>query len=84
MDSVGTASAIMVILALLIGLVAGYLTRRWLVAFLLGTLASQVYFYAELEPSNAAEMLLPLAYSAAPALIGALVGCMVRKRRGLS
>jgi hypothetical protein len=84
MDEVGTATVIMVGIALLIAAVTGFVARNWLTAILLGILASQVFFVIEFGPTSVEEMFFPAAYSTVPASIGAFVGVVVGKRRGVS
>ena len=80
---VGSVTAIMAGLALLIAAVAGFTTRNRLAAILLGILASQALFFVVFGPVSIEEMLFPAAYSVVPALIGAFVGALVGKRRGV-
>ena len=79
---VGSVTAIMAGLAMLVAAVAGISTRNRLAAILLGILASQAFFFVVFGPVSIEEMLFPAAYSIVPALIGALVGAIVGKRRG--
>jgi hypothetical protein len=72
-------------IALFVAAATGFVTRSWLAGLLLGTLASQLFFYVEFgRPSEAVEMLFPLAYSAVPALLGAILGALISKKRGVS
>jgi hypothetical protein len=75
----------MVVIALGVGAATGRLMRGWVAGLVLGILVSQVFFYTEFgQPSEAAEALFPLAYWTVPALLGAILGTLVSKKRGIS